>query len=881
MGATSIPRGERGTRMARRVLDAVPERISELTGPSHGSPIWVLHGPGVDDRLIGRDYVERDIEQVLWEILHRAGYERIAFSSMSQPIYFRDATSHRLSRPGLAARSRPSRMRHFQGPLGKVFVSGPAAPVLGSSAPPVTSPPDDGRRSAPIDPRRHLPSVSDPGRVQTLDALLRQDTVRTAVVVLETENLLQHLASDAQRALAVAFDRWIRGGAHRNTCVLLFSQPRSADVVDFVRDQHYLPQLTTHLSGTSVRFGQIGVPGEAELARLVQVVRLRHRLRIADWTQLTLIVRQMAAQGASAQTWVRGLRQLVDDDQALSLQALRAADLITGSLSDGRNAMALLNDMTGLDSVKAFIQRRRVRLEGDAALRAAGRAQDGEPPSLHLVFSGNPGTGKTTVAKLVGEMYRELGLLRRGHLVAPRVDELVAGFVGQSAVQTRQRIREALDGVLFIDEAYQLSDQREGFGQEVIALLLNEMEEHRDRLVVIVAGYPDKMKEFLATNPGLPSRFPERNIVEFPDYTPSELLEILLTRLRDHGLTWAPALESALAQLTAGLYRTRDTTFGNARAMRELAEHLKDCWAERTRPRPGTELEPATELDIPASYITYLDRQDVRLEDVLADLDALVGLGPVKDFVRGLAATQQLRRLRNAANPAPPHMLFLGSPGTGKTTVARLIGRILVALGLLVKGHVVEVVRADLVAGYIGQTALKTQKKVREALDGILFIDEAYSLATGGERDFGQEAITQLVADMENLRGRLVVIAAGYPGPMARFLSGNEGLRYRFTESVEFPDYQVHELRQILDHFAREQNFRFAQGTQARAVRWLEVRRGIDGTEFGNARAVRNLIGQMEHNLARRVTAPRQPGEAVPSNDEFIPADVPLVDGTS
>ncbi|MGH3924977.1 MAG: AAA family ATPase, partial [Pseudonocardiaceae bacterium] len=483
----------------------------------------------------------------------------------------------------------------------------------------------------------------------------------------------------------------------------------------------------------------------------------------------------MAAQGSSARTWLRGLRQLVDDDQSLSLPTLQDADLITGGLPDGRSASARLDDMTGLDSVKSFLQRRRSRLEGDAALRAAGRAQDGEPPSLHLVFSGNPGTGKTTVAKFVGEMYRELGLLRRGHLVAPRVDELVAGFVGQSAAQTRQRIREALDGVLFIDEAYQLSDQRDGFGQQVIDMLLAEMEEHRDRLVVIVAGYPDKMKEFLATNPGLPSRFPDRNIVEFPDYAPPELLEILLTRLRGHGLTWTPALESALAQLTAGLYRTRDTTFGNARAMRELAEHLKDCWAERTQPRAGNALEPATELDIPAAYTAYLDPQDVRLEDVLADLDALVGLGPVKDFVRDLAATQQLRRRRNATNPVPPHMLFLGSPGTGKTTVARLIGRIFVALGLLVKGHVVEVVRADLVEGFVGQTGRKTQKKVREALDGVLFIDEAYSLAAGGQGDFGKDAITQLVADMENLRGRLVVIAAGYPRPMARFLAENEG----------------------------------------------------------------------------------------------------------
>ncbi|MFD7657959.1 AAA family ATPase [Actinosynnema sp. NPDC059797] len=851
--------------MALVLPPAVPERLAGLAGLGSGEPVWVLHGPGAGDEFVGRDHVVRPFEQVLIEFLRANGYERVAFSSPGSPVYFHDAASHRLARPGAPTASGPAaggRTSRFAGPLGNRFVGSERMARQAAGG---------GHDGGP-DPTRPVEGISDPSRVQVLDALMRQPRPRTAVVLVDAETLLQHLT--ATRAFAARVARWTAGQAHRNTCLLLFTRPRLDEVVELVDELRYAPQLVTYLRERPGRRScAVPLPEETEVGRLVQVSRLRHDLEVAPWTRLPAVVRAMAARTLSARDWLGELRDL-----ARRSTPLREAGLLSGGAVDGRSAWERLEAMTGLAPVKEYLRTRAASLAADAEVRSRGLGSDEDAVSPHLVFTGNPGTGKTTVAGLVGEIYREMGLLRRGHVVAPAADELVGQFVGQTAVLTRARVAEALDGVLFIDEAYRLSEQRGGFGQEAIDTLLSEIELHRDRLVVIVAGYTGPMSRFLAANVGLRSRFPERNVVEFPDFEPDDLHEVVLRRLRDHhGLECAPDLVTALRQVVTGLHRTRDEHFGNARAMRELAVEVKDRWAVRTRPAPGAPLAPATAADVPEGYRTHLDRGEVRLEDVLAELDGLTGLEPVKRSVRELVDTLALNRRRRAGDPpVPPHLVFQGSPGTGKTTVARLVGGVLRSMGLLARGHVVEAQRADLVAGYVGQTAEKTRAKVIEALDGVLFIDEAYSLSTGGPQDFGREAVTELVAQMENLRGRLVVVAAGYPGAMRAFLAANDGLRSRFTKHVDFPDYTVPELRRILVDLAGRRGFTFAEGTLPRAVRWLEARRAEEGQSFGNARAVRTLLGDMEARLARRLRDVLDTADDATLN-LFTPPDVPPV----
>ncbi|GAA1395029.1 hypothetical protein GCM10009639_29760 [Kitasatospora putterlickiae] len=481
------------------------------------------------------------------------------------------------------------------------------------------------------------------------------------------------------------------------------------------------------------------------------------------------------------------------------------------------------------------------------------------PMSRHLVFAGPPGTGKTTVARLYGAILAELGVLRSGHLTEVARADLVASIIGGTAIKTTEVFQQALGGVLFIDEAYTLSAGAGGsgpdFGREAIDTLVKLMEDHREDVVVIVAGYSAEIGEFLATNPGLASRF--SRTVEFANYEVDELVTIVRRAAGGHGYELAEGTAEALAVLFERMPRGED--FGNGRSARKVFEEMVDRQATRLAEQ-GEISDQDLALLVPGDVGVELDPpvKEADGTEPLAELQALVGLPAAKEQVEDLVnLIRQVRRREEAGLPTATishHLVFAGPPGTGKTTVARLYGRLLAELGVLPGGQLIETARADLVGRYVGHTAQLTKEAFDRARGGVLFVDEAYTLTPrhGGGNDFGQEAVDTLMKLMEDHRDEVVVIVAGYEDEMRHFLSSNPGLASRFSRQIDFGHYTDSELVTIVRNHAVSAGYECAPKTLA-ALEGLFATVPRDRT-FGNGRFARQTLEGMITRQAGRLS---------------------------
>lgn len=251
-----------------------------------------------------------------------------------------------------------------------------------------------------------------------------------------------------------------------------------------------------------------------------------------------------------------------------------------------------------------------------------------------------------------------------------------------------------------------------------------------------------------------------------------------------------------------------------------------------------------------------------RLSQVLQELDSLIGLAEVKSLVREIQAFIEIQQRRRSqmlvTEPLVMHMIFAGNPGTGKTTVARIFGKLFREMGVLPKGHLIEAERADLVGEYIGHTALKSREILKKAMGGILFIDEAYSLARGGEKDFGKEAIDTLVKAMEDHKDEIILILAGYSREMELFLRTNPGLRSRFPIQIDFPDYTVEELEHIAGLMLHQRQYKLTPGARRKLVSLLQEAMDSGLPHFSNARLVRNLIERAIRRQAVRLVGKKR-----------------------
>lgn len=505
-----------------------------------------------------------------------------------------------------------------------------------------------------------------------------------------------------------------------------------------------------------------------------------------------------------------------------------------------------LNKMIGLEIVKEQIDSI-IAADIVEKERKKRKGKDYQSNAMHMIFGGNPGSAKTTVAKLFAGIAKEKGILKSGVFVERSGMDLDGlGCV----IAIRDAFMAAKGGVLFIDEAYSLKSDT------AVTVLIQEMENQRDNVIVILAGYNERMQAFMELNEGLKSRIP--HWIDFPDYTADELTDIFRLMLQERGFS---ATDDAIKEAHYIFEKVRHTdNFGNGRYVRNLMERAMQEQAVRLLSARGNvgDIRKRELFLITKEDITMLEeglKKERAVGTAQKELDEMIGLSSVKAVLHKAIANYKLNKFclekGIQRDRASLHMVFTGNPGTAKTTVARLFAEILKDEKVLSTGTFVEAGRADLVGDHVGATAPLVKRKFKEAQGGVLFIDEAYSLCDSYENGFGDEAINTLVQEMENHRDDVIVVFAGYPEPMKQFLDRNPGMLSRIAFHVEFEDYSTDELCDITKLMLSRKQMTITDAAMEKLRENYENIR--ESNDYGNGRYVRKILEEAEMNLAERI----------------------------
>jgi SpoVK/Ycf46/Vps4 family AAA+-type ATPase len=540
---------------------------------------------------------------------------------------------------------------------------------------------------------------------------------------------------------------------------------------------------------------------------------------------------------------------------------------IKGYVPEERSVEDILKDLDkyiGMDEVKAAVREIAYAVKNSVERAERGLGEQ-EKMSMHIILTGNPGTGKTTIARKLGEILAAIGYLDSGHVVEVDRAKMVSPYQGETPKVVDRLCDKAMGGILFVDEAYTLAPisqagDRDNQGAQALEKLMKRMEDDRGKFVVIAAGYRMEMDNLFRINPGFRSRF--NYFLNIEDYTPEQLYEIMLVFAKEKKYIFSEQAEALTKKMITEMYKSRDKDFANGRTMRSLFDQICKKQAQRLQGENISTMSNEELMTIEDQDIPYEAPQAVDYTECLKKLDGLVGLGGVKKEISNLAAFLNLQIKRGETNTFQgKHYVFTGNPGTGKTTVARIMADVFKTLGIVSRGQLVEADRAKLVAGYSGQTAIKTNQLVDQALGGVLFIDEAYTLKSNDGDSFGAEAIDTLLKRLEDDRGKFICIVAGYTDQMHDFIDSNPGLKSRFTQTIHFDDYTPDELTQIFINLAKGKSFTIDEDTEAAIHREFEQLYLRRDKNFGNAREARRIFdGAVERQSQRLVKLMSDPG---------------------
>ncbi len=534
---------------------------------------------------------------------------------------------------------------------------------------------------------------------------------------------------------------------------------------------------------------------------------------------------------------------------------------IRGYVPEERSLDDILSDLDryiGMDEVKKAVREIAFTVHNSVQRAQRGLGEQ-EKAGIHIVLTGNPGTGKTTIARKLGEILESIGYLDSGHVVEVDRSKMVSPYQGETPKVVDKLCDKAMGGILFVDEAYTLAPvsqggERDQQGTQALEQLMKRMEDDRGKFVVIAAGYRQEMDNLFRINPGVRSRF--SYFLNIDDYTPDQLFQIMEVFARDKKYQFTAEAKELTLKMITEIYNSRDKDFANGRTMRQLFDKIVSKQAERLQRVDISTLSNEQMMTFEVADIPYEAPKAVDYTECLAKLNGMVGLAGVKKEISNLAAFLNLQLRRGETNTFQgKHYVFTGNPGTGKTTVARIMADVFRTLGILSRGQLVEADRSKLVAGFSGQTAIKTNQLIDSAMGGVLFIDEAYTLKSNDQDSFGAEAIDTLLKRLEDDRGKFICIVAGYTDNMHDFIDTNPGLKSRFTQTIHFDDYTPDELTEIFINLAKAKNFTVDDETRAAIHRQFEQLYLRRDKNFGNAREARRIFDQAVEKQSQRLVS--------------------------
>lgn len=527
-----------------------------------------------------------------------------------------------------------------------------------------------------------------------------------------------------------------------------------------------------------------------------------------------------------------------------------------------------LSSIIGMENVKK--QMKELEQYISFTNKAKARGLKVSSMNLHMLFTGNPGTGKTMMARIMARMLFDIGMIKENKMIEVERKDLIGEFIGKTAPKTAAVIERAMGGVLFIDEAYTLTPRSENdYGHEAIATLIKAMEDHKDELVVIFAGYKNEMFDFVESNPGIASRI--GYTFDFPDYKPDELMEIFKIKMSKNGFAVSETALQKAFNLAEHISKRRN--FGNGRFVDKLVQQTITNHATHTT---DDDLSTVREDSIP--NVEEFIGENSSKEKKMVALDDIVGMESLKaqiiDFSKYIEFTKKAKEAGLKLPAQSMHMVFTGNPGCGKTTIARIVAKMLYDLDILHENKLIETERKDFIGEYIGQTAPKVEDIINRAMGGVLFIDEAYTLTPRSANDYAHEAIAALIKAMEDNKDNLIVIFAGYKNEMKSFIDSNPGIASRVGYTFDFPDYTAEELLDIYKLKITKSGLKLTDNAVNDALKLMKYFHRVDN--IGNGRFVDRVVQNTLTKHAKLVVDEKVTdiqivdSESLPTVDEII-----------